>query len=153
VVAGLLPAFSGKVERRGALALCDEHAALDADLTLGAALSFWAGIDGAGPDAVAAALDAFGLAHLRDIPVRMLSTGQRKRAALARTYASGAAIWLLDEPANGLDQQALALLGQAIADHLGRGGIVLAASHQPLPFAPVHDIDLAAHVPAEEESA
>lgn len=150
VVAGLLPAFAGRVERNGRAALCDENAALDGDVTLARALGFWARLDGTGEEAVAIALAAMGVGHLRDIPVRMLSTGQRKRAALARTLASGAALWLLDEPANGLDRDGLALLGQAVERHLSGGGIVLAASHQPLPFAPDHDIDLAAHVPEEE---
>ena len=48
-----------------------------------------------------------GLAPLAEVPVRMLSTGQRKRAALARVVASGAPLWLLDEPANGLDADGL----------------------------------------------
>ena len=73
-----------------------------------------------------------GLAPLAGVPVRMLSTGQRKRAALARVMASGAPLWLLDEPANGLDADGLARLEGAIAAHLAGGGAVLAASHQPL---------------------
>jgi len=66
------------------------------------------------------------------VPVRMLSTGQRKRAALARVAASGAPLWLLDEPANGLDADGEARLGAAIAAHRAGGGAILAASHQPL---------------------
>jgi heme exporter protein B len=46
---------------------------------------------------------ALGLTKLAEVPVRLLSTGQAKRAALARVAASGAPLWLLDEPANGLD--------------------------------------------------
>jgi len=64
--------------------------------------------------------------------VRMLSTGQRRRATLTRILLSQANIWLLDEPGNGLDSASLALLNQAMADHRAAGGIVLAASHQPL---------------------
>ena len=48
-----------------------------------------------------------GIAPLAEVPVRMLSTGQRKRAALARVVASGAPLWLLDEPGNGLDADGL----------------------------------------------
>jgi heme exporter protein A len=62
----------------------------------------------------------------------MLSTGQRKRAALARVIARQAPLWLLDEPANGLDGDGLARLEAAIAAHREAGGAVLAASHQPL---------------------
>ncbi|HLL30503.1 MAG TPA: heme ABC transporter ATP-binding protein CcmA, partial [Allosphingosinicella sp.] len=58
--------------------------------------------------------------------------GQRKRAALARVLASGAPLWLLDEPANGLDGDGQARLEAAMAAHRAGGGAVLAASHQPL---------------------
>ncbi|MGJ3629005.1 ABC transporter ATP-binding protein [Sphingomonas sp. MMS24-JH45] len=45
------------------------------------------------------ALDAVGLGDLAEVPVRLLSTGQRRRAALARVVMAGADLWLLDEPA------------------------------------------------------
>jgi len=138
VIAGLLPAFAGTVARTGGMALTDERLALDGDLPLARALDFWAKLDRADGQAVASALEAMALTALADVPVRMLSTGQRKRAMLARVIASGAAIWLLDEPGNGLDTASTALLGAAVAAHLAAGGIVVAASHQPLPIdAPV----------------
>jgi heme exporter protein A len=62
----------------------------------------------------------------------MLSTGQRKRAALARVAASGARLWLLDEPANGLDRDGQARLAALMAAHRRSGGAILAASHQPI---------------------
>jgi len=66
------------------------------------------------------------------VPVRLLSTGQARRAALARLIASQARLWLLDEPLNGLDANGAELLAQAIADHRSNGGAIVAASHQPL---------------------
>jgi len=123
VAAGLLRA-SGTIER-GEAALADEHLALDERQRLGAALAFWTKRSGAG-------LAAMGLAPLGEVPVRMLSAGQRKRAALARVVASGAPLWLLDEPANGLDADGLARLEAAMAAHRAGGGAILAASHQPL---------------------
>lgn len=138
IIAGLLPAFAGTVERQGGVAMSDERLALDMEASLSKALRFWADLDGAGRDAVDGALDAMALNPLADVPVRMLSTGQRKRAMLARVIAGGAGIWLLDEPGNGLDSASTALLGRAVAAHLATGGIVVAASHQPLPIlAPV----------------
>src|SRR3546814_4917167 len=77
------------------------------DKPLHRALDFWAGIDGSDSKAVGEALSALSLSHLADVPVRMLSTGQRKRAMLARVVAAKAPIWLLDEPANGLDAASL----------------------------------------------
>ena len=133
MIAGLVPHFAGQTIMTGALALADDRIALDADLPLGRALAFWAAIDGARAR-VGEALDALALSSLSDVPVRILSTGQRKRAVLARVVASGAPIWLLDEPANGLDTASVALLGAAVERHLANGGIVVAASHQPLPW-------------------
>ena len=77
-------------------------------------------------------LAAMGIAHLAQVPVWMLSTGQRKRAALARVVASGAPLWLLDEPANGLDTEGQERLAEAMAAHRASGGAILAATHQPL---------------------
>src|SRR3546814_8498432 len=83
----------------------------------------------------------------------MLSTGQRKRAMLARVVAAKAPIWLLDEPANGLDAASLQLLGGLMQIHLASGGILLAASHQPLPLIFSHRIDLGAAARSEEHTS
>ena len=144
LAAGLLRPAAGKVEREGACALIDEASALDSELPLGRALAFWARVDGAAADAVTNALAAVTLAPLAEVPVAMLSTGQRKRAALARVIASGAPLWLLDEPANGLDRAAQALLIAAIAAHRAGGGAVLLASHQVLDLADMVELDMGA---------
>jgi heme exporter protein A len=132
IAAGLLAPAAGRVDRHGRIALVNEAAALDPQASLAAALGFWAAVDGRTPADVSAALDVMDIAALAEVPVRMLSTGQRRRAAIARTIASGAGIWLLDEPGNGLDSASLARLADAMAAHRAGGGIVLAASHQPL---------------------
>ncbi|MGK2909960.1 MAG: heme ABC exporter ATP-binding protein CcmA [Sphingobium sp.] len=149
-VAGLLPVYAGTVEHDGAMAMSDEALALELQAPLARALAFWAQIDGATPDAVAEALAALDLTGLRQVPVRMLSTGQRKRAVLARVVASGAPIWLLDEPGNGLDDASVALLGDVMVRHLAGGGVILAASHQALPLVGARDIDMLAYRPQEE---
>lgn len=131
IVAGLAPAFAGTTESQGAIGLVDERPALDPHLPLGKALGFWQRIDGAGEDA----LDRLGLAALLDVPVRYLSTGQKKRAALARLIGQKAPVWLLDEPLNGLDGHAVELTLQLAAEHCAAGGIALIASHQPFPLA------------------
>ncbi|HZG09501.1 MAG TPA: heme ABC exporter ATP-binding protein CcmA [Allosphingosinicella sp.] len=129
IAAGLLRASAGAVERNAGAALADEALALDPRQSVAAALAFWARLDGG--DA-ARGMAAMGLSPIGRLPVRMLSTGQRKRAALARVVASAASLWLLDEPANGLDQEGQERLAAAVAAHRGSGGAVLAASHQPL---------------------
>lgn len=128
IAAGLLPAAAGTVER-GAAAMADEHLALEPRRTLAQALGFWSGLD---RGACGPALAAMGIDHLARVPVRMLSTGQRKRAALARVIASGAPLWLLDEPGNGLDVDGQERLAAAMAAHRAGGGAILAATHQPL---------------------
>lgn len=129
LAAGLLTPAAGRIARAAPVALADEATALDPRLPLGAALGFWARLDGAGTATTAAAM---GIEDLADVPVAMLSTGQRRRAVLARVIASGAPLWLLDEPANGLDADGQVLLAAAMAEHRRAGGAVLAASHQPI---------------------
>lgn len=147
IVAGLLRPFEGTITREGAVALTDELDALDRDRTVRDALAFWARIDEVPATRIDAALADLRIGHLADIPVRMLSTGQRKRAALARTLVTGAPIWLLDEPANGLDVESAAELGRLVDRHVAQGGIVLAASHLPLAWA--QDVTLHLHAPQE----
>ena len=132
IAAGLLAPSAGTIERDGGIAFTGEAAALDARLPLKQALLFWARLDGVGRTDVEGALDMMGIANLAQVPVHMLSTGQRKRAALARVIAGRAAVWLLDEPGNGLDAASLDRLAAAMAIHRARGGIVVAATHQPL---------------------
>jgi heme exporter protein A len=130
MVAGLLAPAAGRITVEGRIALHDERHALDPELPLARALRFWAALDGSIDPA--AGLVAMGIEALVEVPVRLLSTGQRQRASLARVIASNAAVWLLDEPGNGLDEASLARLTAAMASHRSQGGIVLAASHQPL---------------------
>jgi heme exporter protein A len=129
LAAGLLDPFAGKVNCQSTIALAGEELALDREKPLRDALQFWASLDGGN---VAEALASLDMTHLAHVPVRMLSTGQRKRAVIARTIASGARLWLLDEPANGLDVAAVPLLEGVIARHRAAGGVVIVATHQPI---------------------
>ncbi len=142
IAAGLLPPAAGAVTATARIALLAEAAALDAERTVSEGLAFWAALDGADRAAVAQALDAVGLAALAAVPVRMLSTGQRRRVAMARVVASGAPIWLLDEPGNGLDAASVGRLEALIARHRGGGGIVLAATHLALAIPGAQTINL-----------
>jgi heme exporter protein A len=130
LVAGLLPKASGQMDVEGSIALADENLALDPNMTLEAALGFWAKLDAATAQARENALAAMDLVPLADFPVRYLSTGQRKRASLARLLASKATVWLLDEPYNGLDSDNAMRLDAALLKHASTGGIALVAAHQ-----------------------
>lgn len=150
VVAGLLAPFDGTVVRSAPVALMTDDLALDAERTLADALTFWARLDrdATARERVAAALATVGLSHIAGVPVRLLSTGQRRRAALARVLASEAALWLLDEPGNGLDSLGLAMLEQVIARHRAGGGAVVLTTHQPLSVPGARTLALDERVPA-----
>ncbi|MEH6791814.1 MAG: heme ABC exporter ATP-binding protein CcmA [Parasphingorhabdus sp.] len=135
LLAGLLTPSAGNYRAPGTRALCDDRLALDEHLPLAQALRFWAKLDGRSEADAASAMARAGLGHLAEVPVRYFSTGQRQRARLARTYLSGAQLWLLDEPANGLDSDSVSQLGTVLQEHLDGGGMILAASHIPLPIA------------------
>ncbi len=151
LVAGLVRAEGGALRWNGADALADlaEHAGrvgylghLDAvkpGLTVAENLAVWGA-----RAAVAAALDAVALSPLAELPAKMLSAGQRRRLALARLALRPAPIWLLDEPTLGLDAASVARFGVMLAGHRGRGGIVLAATHLPLPLPGAAELSLVA---------
>lgn len=140
-IAGLLPVTTGSIERSGAVALADRALTLDTRLPLRAALAFWARLDGGN---VERALAMMALDPLAAVPVRLLSSGQRHRAVLARVIASNAPIWLLDEPRNALDTASVALLEAAITAHRAGGGIVVVATHDTLAIPHSFDMELVA---------
>ncbi|MDT8263468.1 heme ABC transporter ATP-binding protein CcmA, partial [Roseomonas sp. DSM 102946] len=51
-------------------------------------------------------------------------------------------LWLLDEPTVGLDTASVARLGPLLARHRAAGGMVLAATHLPLPLPEMREITL-----------
>lgn len=144
ILAGLLRPFAGSVECMDAIGLVDDNPALDPDLPLGRALAFWQGIDSCTMGSINA--EVMGIQALLDVPVRYLSTGQKKRAALARLLNQGTQVWLLDEPLNGLDVEARDKVDALIRLHCGGGGICLVASHQAIDLPGDRSLDLAEFV-------
>jgi len=88
------------------------------------------------------ALESVGLLDLAELPARVLSSGQKRRLALARLALSPAALWLLDEPTVGLDAASVARLGPLLAAHRAAGGAVMAATHLPLPLPDAQELRL-----------
>lgn len=156
-LAGLLPKARGRVEIEGAdgvelsarvhyLAHAD---GLKAALTVKENLEFWARFLGGGdarrPAAgVADALECVGLAHVGDAPVAILSAGQKRRVALARLLVAFRPLWLLDEPASTLDRASRERLARLMADHRTRGGVIVAATHEPLKLEDARELALGA---------
>ena len=96
-------------------------------------LRFWCALSGQVAADPGPALQRLGLKALRHRPCGKLSTGQRRRAALARLLALPRPWWFLDEPLAGLDHAGIDLLAGLLDQHLRNGGAALVTSHQPLP--------------------
>jgi len=90
-------------------------------------------------EARAAALERLGVPEL---PVRKLSQGQRRRAALARLLVSEAPLWLLDEPFAALDADGISNLNGLIGKHVSRGGAIAFTTHQDSGIAATRVIEL-----------
>lgn len=139
VLAGFIPPAEGQVHLEGG----NEDASLGEQcqyvghlngvkraLSVQENLAFWAEYLG-GSD-VEAALAAFDLDSLADIPAGLLSAGQERRLGLARLALAYRPLWLLDEPSVSLDTGSRKILSQVISAHIKAGGMVIAATHAPL---------------------
>ncbi len=142
VLAGLLAAEEGTLTwqgesgnpsnfLKGAVHYLGHSDALKPYLTVRENLKIWGSLYG-GSEKLEAASKKTGVFPLLEFPVKFLSEGQKKRVNLARFLTTPKPIWLMDEPAAGLDREGRALLAELINDHLQADGIVIAATHQEL---------------------
>lgn len=115
-------------------------------LTAAENLDFWAAWFGGGDSA--GALAALDIAHLADIPAGLFSAGQKRRLGLARLKLAHRPIWLLDEPAVSLDAAAADILAALMQDHVASGGILIAATHQPLGIETARELVLSGRMAA-----
>jgi heme exporter protein A len=153
-LAGLLPLRSGRIRlgsAEGEDASIATHYLAHADgmravLTALENLQFWRAMlsepGGAGGLSLPEALARVGLAPLAEAPVGALSAGQKRRIALARLFVARRPLWLLDEPLTALDRRARDQFAQAMRAHCAAGGILNAATHEPLGFETTRTLDL-----------
>ncbi|MGK0266892.1 MAG: heme exporter protein A [Maricaulis sp.] len=106
------------------------------------ALRFWADLCGQPRTTILPALRALEMDHLIDRPAERLSRGQQRRCALARIVLANRPFWLLDEPAGPLDGEGRACLAALVSTHRARGGMVIAATHQPLDWPDARSLDM-----------
>lgn len=151
VLAGLLPHAEGQLLWDGADVSADRAAharrlrylshqdGLKPALTARENLLFAAAAQGGD---IQAALDSVGLGALTEFPARVLSSGQKRRLGLARLALAPARLWLLDEPTTGLDAASVERLGVLLARHRAQGGMVMAATHLPLPLPDTGELRL-----------
>jgi heme exporter protein A len=149
ILVGLTPAAEGEIRWNGEsvtalgedfrreMVYLGHHAAVKEDLTALENLQISAALDGAELDEREAlgALFRMGLKGREELPVRVLSQGQKRRVLLARLLARKAPLWVLDEPFTALDVKAVQMLSDLIAEHVGGGGMAVLTSHQSMPIA------------------
>ncbi|MDK9696565.1 MAG: heme ABC exporter ATP-binding protein CcmA [Siculibacillus sp.] len=143
LIAGLLRPISGELGLDGGdpeLTVpqqCHYFGHMDAlkpQLSVEENLGFWREFSGTADATVFEALDRVGLARLATLPAAYLSAGQRRRLAFSRLLVTKRPVWLLDEPTSALDAASEARLLEIVGEHLGDGGLVVAATHLALPF-------------------
>ncbi len=116
--------------------------AMKTSMSVGENLIFWQDFAGQAHLEVEEALDMVGLSGLEAIPFAHLSTGQRRRASIARLLVSWRPVWLLDEPTSGLDAQSETQFAELMRAHLEDDGLIVAATHIPLDVPSAHFLDL-----------
>lgn len=146
VLAGLLPAEMGSakllaaaqpVERLSEAAHYLGHRnAMKRELTVEENLAFWKAFLGDFAGGVGVSIDeaaeSVGLGGIVHLPFGYLSAGQQRRMAMAKLLVAWRPVWILDEPTAALDAAAEEMFAGLVTAHLARGGIAIAATHQPL---------------------
>lgn len=141
VIAGLLPPAEGDIRLQDAgdaASVADashylgHKNAMKSALSVTENLTFWQNFAGEAHLSIVEALDMVGLEATADLPFGYLSTGQRRRISICKLLVSYRPIWLLDEPTAGLDADSEAGFAALMQAHLEDGGIIVAATHQPL---------------------
>lgn len=132
-LAGLLPPLSGGVARPESFSYIGTAHGHDARLSARDNMRFWAALHNAPLPDVDAVLAQAGLASQAGKLAGALSAGQQQRLALARLTVKRTMLWLLDEPTSALDAAGQAWLAGLLSQHLGDGGMVVCATHAPLP--------------------
>jgi len=142
IIAGLLPKAEGRLLIEGggddfpsiasACHYLGHQNAMKTALSVVENLRFWRDFNGSGDSSVDEALETVGLGGIGHLPFGYLSTGQRRRAAIAKLLVSHRPLWLLDEPTAGLDKASEARFAALMMKHCVAGGMIVAATHLPL---------------------
>ena len=141
VLAGLSPAAEGNIHTpRDATVYLGHRDGLKPSMTVAETLTFWRRAYRGGD--VARAAETLDVMRFFQRRTSTLSAGQRRRVALCRPIISTRPIWLLDEPVSSLDAASRRHVERAIAEHRAKGGVVVAATHDPLDLPDVRAFSL-----------
>lgn len=161
IIAGFLQANEGTIEateggRIFPVALVSHYLgsqnAMKTHLTVLQNLEFWSDFDSSRLLSPMEALDQVELSGIEHLPFGVLSTGQKRRVAIARLLLSHQPLWLLDEPTSGLDKHASAIFAKIMEEHRNRSGMIIAATHLPLGIEENRHILLDDYLPDFEDS-
>lgn len=157
VLAGLLPFAAGTIAWEGGgdewptLAGSTHYLghlnAMKPALTVAENLGFWRAFHGSHRVSVAEALDKVGLSGIGHLPFGYLSTGQKRRASIAKLLVSHRPLWLLDEPTAGLDRASEARFAELMEEQLAGGGMIIAATHLPLGLSGAKTLEMSGRRP------
>lgn len=149
VLAGLLRPEKGRVEAvfrdgresrpaREVSHYLGHRNAMKQELTVIENLGFWQSflgdVEGGRGRSIEEAADMVGLGGITHLPFGYLSAGQQRRFAMAKLLVAHRPVWILDEPTAALDASADEMFAGLVHEHLAKGGIAIAATHQPLGF-------------------
>ncbi|MDB5590052.1 heme ABC exporter ATP-binding protein CcmA [Enterovirga sp.] len=155
-IAGLLRPAEGRITLAGtgerSRPECVHHLGhrdgLKPSLTAAENLAFAAAVLGSAGIAPGQALAKLGIGAAAGLPVGYLSAGQRRRVMLGRLLVARRPVWLLDEPTTALDREGRAVLFDLLDAHLAEGGLLVAATHAPLPIPGARELSLSPPPPA-----
>ncbi|AMD60162.1 heme ABC exporter ATP-binding protein CcmA [Agrobacterium pusense] len=120
--------------------------AMKTELTVSENLHFWkdflGDFHGAAGVAIDEAAESVGLDGITHLPFGYLSAGQQRRFAMAKLLVAWRPVWILDEPTAALDRAADDMFTDLVKGHLAKGGIVLAATHQPLGLEKAQELQM-----------
>ncbi|WP_079211381.1 heme ABC exporter ATP-binding protein CcmA [Brucella pituitosa] len=152
IICGLLAPEAGKIELledraalpvRAACHYLGHQNAMKPALSVRENLLFWQKFNGSARFDIDEALEAVDLPGVEHLPFGYLSTGQKRRVSIAKLLISYRPLWIVDEPTAGLDKASEARFAELMRDHMGEGGMVIAATHIPLGLEGVRTLDMA----------
>jgi ABC-2 type transport system ATP-binding protein len=134
------PVLETSPDTRAAMACVLDDVDFFPDLSVGEHLALCALAHGQSAEVVEPVLEELGIVEQRDQLPATLSSGQRRRLALASCFVRPRTLLVLDEPEQRLDVEGRAWLASRLNAEKANGVSVLMASHDPELIEAVADV-------------